>query len=1051
MSTHRSSTPFKPKTREYDEKSKKDFINENPLKPIITVEETFDLLMEQIQTLPLNQTIENLLKNLFESEKVILWIYFPEEGVLFSPTLSRSVPIDSGVVSHCFNTKIVTLIESLSSHQSFSPTFDSISIPENSSVILLPLMNKVELIKGIVQISRTNGFFNEIHQNFASYLSNKFKTYSKFIFENDKLLQAAQSIITIDTLPKSVLKVSQSLIKYFRSIKIEFYFKKLKENIYYKIDDINENPISIDKNLIGIVKTSLDENIIINEKKIKNNKLFDSKFDGDGDSAFLSIPYISDENRIWSIVFKGRSSPPFYSKTDESFLIAIIPFAIKSIFTSLQPPSDLPQLDFQHRLTVLLDVAETLSGVLDIETLIPTIMERACQILHADRCSLFLVDKGKHELVTQFHGGLSKAIRLPMARGIVGHTAITGKVVNIRDAYEDPRFDRTVDQSTGFRTISLLTVPIYNNRGEITGVTEMINKANGESFTDDDIRMMMAFNVFCGTSLDNAKLYKASLDLSHQLRTFTEMSNALIKTKTIEAICEDILENARSIVSANRASLFIYDNNDRSLKLFAHVGIESKFGSILAQESVLSRSLKLFEQDDIAKLTQTIQLESAIEKLMGDTSLIENLSSTSSKKSIIFSTDKTQETLKSKEMVCCIPIMDSSAAILGIMELSCNWKIVDEDLKLLDCFSVFASVAIERNNLKDIAEHGQVEFDLKNWLKDEERNSITNIPKKLKLIPELLEPIFTINFDAPSYDGMAHFKVIFHIFEYFGFCKDFNITNEKLFRFLSSVRDYYKKVPYHNWRHAVDVTQFITYELIVSGMEKIFSRFELFGLIVAAICHDINHDGFTNVYNEKAETPLGILFKNQSVMETHHCAVTIDIITKEETNLFEHLNPAEYKSMWGLLIQLVLVTDMAKHFSFLKEFNEKFDKGNFNLDTQENRITIMQLLLKCADISNVSRPFDLADKWVDVLCEEFFRQGDLEQANGMEYTSPLNDREHLDKPKSQIGFYTFVCLPLFQTMAKAIPKLDCNVQQILSNLAVWKAANEANNNNIPKL
>ena len=160
MSTHRSSTPFKPKTREYDEKSKKDFINENPLKPIITVEETFDLLMEQIQTLPLNQTIENLLKNLFESEKVILWIYFPEEGVLFSPTLSRSVPIDSGVVSHCFNTKIVTLIESLSSHQSFSPTFDSISIPENSSVILLPLMNKVELIKGIVQISRTNGFFS---------------------------------------------------------------------------------------------------------------------------------------------------------------------------------------------------------------------------------------------------------------------------------------------------------------------------------------------------------------------------------------------------------------------------------------------------------------------------------------------------------------------------------------------------------------------------------------------------------------------------------------------------------------------------------------------------------------------------------------------------------------------------------------------------------------------------------------------------------------------------------------------------------------------------
>ena len=97
----------------------------------------------------------------------------------------------------------------------------------------------------------------------------------------------------------------------------------------------------------------------------------------------------------------------------------------------------------------------------------------------------------------------------------------------------------------------------------------------------------------------------------------------------------------------------------------------------------------------------------------------------------------------------------------------------------------------------------------------------------------------------------------------------------------------------------------------------------------------------------------------------------------------------------------------------------------------------MQMLLKCGDISNVSRPFVLADKWCDVLCEEFFRQGDLEMANGMEYTSPLNDRSHLDKPKSQIGFYSFVCLPLFQATAKAIPPLICNVQQIESNLAVF--------------
>jgi hypothetical protein len=101
---------------------------------------------------------------------------------------------------------------------------------------------------------------------------------------------------------------------------------------------------------------------------------------------------------------------------------------------------------------------------------------------------------------------------------------------------------------------------------------------------------------------------------------------------------------------------------------------------------------------------------------------------------------------------------------------------------------------------------------------------------------------------------------------------------------------------------------------------------------------------------------------------------------------------------------------------------------------------MVELVMKCGDISNVSRPFELANKWCDVLCEEFFRQGDLEQATGMEYTNPLNDRSHLDKPKSQIGFYTFVCLPLYQACAKAVPVLICNVQQVESNLAIWKDA-----------
>ena len=65
-------------------------------------------------------------------------------------------------------------------------------------------------------------------------------------------------------------------------------------------------------------------------------------------------------------------------------------------------------------------------------------------------------------------------------------------------------------------------------------------------------------------------------------------------------------------------------------------------------------------------------------------------------------------------------------------------------------------------------------------------------------------------------------------------------------------------------------------------------KFDLLALLTSAVCHDANHDGFTNVYNVKAERPLGILFKNQSVMETHHCEMAIQILTKEVLDIPKH-------------------------------------------------------------------------------------------------------------------------------------------------------------------
>jgi len=172
-------------------------------------------------------------------------------------------------------------------------------------------------------------------------------------------------------------------------------------------------------------------------------------------------------------------------------------------------------------------------------------------------------------------------------------------------------------------------------------------------------------------------------------------------------------------------------------------------------------------------------------------------------------------------------------------------------------------------------------------------------------------------------------------------------------------------------------------------------------------------------------------------MEMHHITVAIPIILQDKINIFKSFDAIETKRIWNLFIKLILATDMSKHFELVKSAQEALDQNKWDLNNPEHHELALKLLLKVGDISNVSRPFEIADKWCDILNNEFFRQGDLEKSSGIGLTSPMNDREHPNKPKSQIGFYNFICIPLYQTVARIFPPLQDNLDSLKSNLGVW--------------
>ncbi|MEW6730138.1 MAG: adenylate/guanylate cyclase domain-containing protein [Acidobacteriota bacterium] len=164
-----------------------------------------------------------------------------------------------------------------------------------------------------------------------------------------------------------------------------------------------------------------------------------------------------------------------------------------------------------QKLTLLLDVMRSLASELDLNTLLQLIMKKTTEVMDADRSTLFLVDYRTNELWSKVAQGAGiSEIRFPIGIGIAGHVATTGETVNIPEAYEDPRFNKEIDKKTGYRTKTILCMPIRDENGIIIGVTQVLNKRDS-IFTKDDEDLLGAFSAQTSIAIKNARLFEEVL------------------------------------------------------------------------------------------------------------------------------------------------------------------------------------------------------------------------------------------------------------------------------------------------------------------------------------------------------------------------------------------------------------------------------------------------------------------------------------------------------------------------------------------------------------
>ncbi|KAF1773201.1 GAF domain-like [Phytophthora cactorum] len=500
----------------------------------------------------------------------------------------------------------------------------------------------------------------------------------------------------------------------------------------------------------------------------------------------------------------------------------------------------------------ILAVLSAVNKSTDIAEFVNMVMELGKDIMECDRFGLLLIDHFKHELwITPRVGG--ESIRSPINRGISGLVATTGQTVCTRDAYKHELFDPSVDMKTGYRTTSVLCMPVFEDHSvtippKVVAVAMCINKKEGPhvvAFTQTDREIM---SKYCAEV--QFALGRLSLDVSYY---------------KVVSDC----------VAVSRTSV---DSNPRTLK----------------RMSTTTRMDKFSETDIISSIVHKY----------------------------CHSGDDTANVTKKKG----IP---SFAALLP---------------------------AIKKKSHED----DEVPF-----------------PREITFTHGRNEPLDHWDTETVSLSSSEVSMSCGIIFRAYGFMDAFRISSEKFSAFTTNVANYYRSNPFHNFQHAFQV-MVAMHIMLRTECRRYFSGLEIFAMLIASLCHDIDHPGNNNDFELKMLSPMALTHNDDAVLERHHCRVTFIILNHKSAKILQHLDRERHKRVRQLIISCILATDMSKHFEKCKIL-----EGLTRRQLSEKRLLLMGILMRAADLSHYALPFAQAQEWGARLLDEFQNQASTEAEHGV--------------------------------------------------------------------
>ncbi|KAK1131990.1 Dual 3',5'-cyclic-AMP and -GMP phosphodiesterase 11 [Melipona bicolor] len=594
----------------------------------------------------------------------------------------------------------------------------------------------------------------------------------------------------------------------------------------------------------------------------------------------------------------------------------------------------------------------------------------------------------------------------------------------------DTRFNREIDALTGYRTRALLCMPIKDCNGDVIGVAQVINKLGGESqFTTQDEKVFAGYLQFCGIGLRNAQLYEKSQLEVKRNQVLLDLARMIFEEQsTIEHMVLRILTHTQSLIQCQRVQV-----------LLVHKASKGSFSRVFD-----------FEANDLTgedSDSRTSPFESRFPINVGITGYVATTGETVNIPNAYddprFDPSVDDGTGFRHRTILCMPIKNSSGQIIGVIQLINKFDdlvFTKNDENFVEAFAIFCGMGIHNTHMYEKAVIAMAKQNVTLEVLSYHASASLEDAQRLRGLRVPSAAYFQLHdfkFDDIHMEDDQTLTACLRMFLDLDFVERFHIDYDVLCRWLLSVKKNYRNVTYHNWRHAFNVAQMMFAILTATQWWKIFGEIECLALIIACLCHDLDHRGTNNSFQIKASSPLAQLYST-STMEHHHFDQCLMILSSQGNQILSNLSPEEYSRVVKVLEEAILSTDLAVYFRRRGAFLSLAQNGGYNWAYSDHRELLRGMLMTVCDLAAITKPWEVEKRVAELVSSEFFEQGDIERRTLNITPIDIMNREKEDQlPMMQVGFIDSICLPIYEAFALLSDKLEPLVEGVRKNKQQW--------------